>query len=472
MRLSIYDFELHYRQGKSNGNADCLSRLPIVARNQKEDQLEESTFEIKAVSSDSKMNLNLKIIAEETGKNVFLSQIRKYILNGWNLSHVLSKYKSFFQKNALLTVEFGCIVYNGRVVIPESLQTKTLELLHVNHCGIVTMKKLSRTYVYWQGLDKDIENFVKSCSSCQKSKNDNPRKCYGSWPETTFPFERIHLDFFYFQGKQFLILIDCYSRWLEIKYMKNSTAHYLIKELRGIFRRFGPCKICVTDNGPPFNSYDFKKFCTEKKIELLHSPPYHPASNGMVERSVQTVKSVLKKFVLDEKNDGQLFEMIGDFLENYRFTPHTEKNLIPANLMFNFEPRNKLECAFKVEKTPKERKKTDTKVVQKKFKSSRKLITIKNSFGKGDEVWYRNPTSGFVNWHKGKIIEQKSKHVFLISVNGLQKLAHVNQLKQLVSRKEIVSATESEEESLIENELRRSERVRRKPDRFQYERFH
>jgi transposase InsO family protein len=87
----------------------------------------------------------------------------------------------------------------------------------------------------------------------------------------------------------------------------------LIQKLKSVFRFFGPCKICVTDNGPPFGSHEFSEFCKEKNIELMHSPPYHPQINGIVERSVQTVKSVLKKLILDKNNEFILADLINDF---------------------------------------------------------------------------------------------------------------------------------------------------------------
>jgi hypothetical protein len=101
------------------------------------------------------------------------------------------------------------------------------------------MKQLARKYVFWQNIDRDIEMFVKSCDNCQAMGNDRKFKNYGQWSKVTVPFERVHLDFFYFNGKQFLIFIDCYSRWLEIKMMENLTANCLIGKLDSIFEIFG-----------------------------------------------------------------------------------------------------------------------------------------------------------------------------------------------------------------------------------------
>jgi transposase InsO family protein len=122
--------------------------------------------------------------------------------------------------------------------------------------------------------------------------------------------------------------------------MKTITADQLNKKLLSIFRIFGYPKVRVTDNGPPFNSFVCAKFCEVRGIQLTHSPPYHPDSNGIVERAVQTVQSVLKKFLVESAEFCfDLDDSIEQFLANYRNTPHTYDNIVPSHLMFDFKPR-------------------------------------------------------------------------------------------------------------------------------------
>jgi Integrase zinc binding domain len=108
------------------------------------------------------------------------------------------------------------------------------------------MKQIARQYVYWANIDEDIKKFGESCESCQVVNIDKQGKACGVWPEPKKPFERVHLDFFYFRGKTFSIFIDAFSRWLEIRIIRNKNAESLIKI-------FGGCLRLVTDNGPPFN---------------------------------------------------------------------------------------------------------------------------------------------------------------------------------------------------------------------------
>lgn len=80
--------------------------------------------------------------------------------------------------------------------------------------------------------------------------------------------------------------------------MGRTACRNVTEQLMNFFTIYGLPKMIVSDNGPPFNSFDFSQFCKKHDIILEHSPPYHPQSNGLAERNVQTVKKVLRKFLI------------------------------------------------------------------------------------------------------------------------------------------------------------------------------
>lgn len=122
----------------------------------------------------------------------------------------------------------------------------------------------------------------------------NPKKEYSTWPQSSEPFERIHLDFCWpIKGKNFLVLIDIYSKWLEVFVMDNITSEITISKLKKVFARFGIPKTIVTDNGPSLVSQEFEAFCKLNGIRHVTSPAYHPSSNGQAENSVKTLKHAL-----------------------------------------------------------------------------------------------------------------------------------------------------------------------------------
>lgn len=86
----------------------------------------------------------------------------------------------------------------------------------------------------------------------------------------------------------FLIIVDTFSKWIDVVMMFKTHALSTIRALRKVFSIFGLPKSLVSDNGSPFGSVEFLKFCELNNIEVLKSPPYHPQSNGDAERAVRT----------------------------------------------------------------------------------------------------------------------------------------------------------------------------------------
>lgn len=135
------------------------------------------------------------------------------------------------------------------------------------------MKTLARMYVWWPGINMDIERFAQQCEACQLTQSSPSKVALSKWNETTNFFERIHIDFFHLKKHTFLLVVDSFSRLFDAHIMKITTRAKLIAVLRTIFAYFGlPVKI-VSDNGPPFNSNEFIKFCKNNGIECSKSPP-------------------------------------------------------------------------------------------------------------------------------------------------------------------------------------------------------
>lgn len=224
------------------------------------------------------------------------------------------------------------------------MRKQILELLHEAHVGMVRMKSLARTYVWWPGIDIDIENWCKCCRACQSMSNKKDESELAGRPKTNKPFERIHIDFFSLEGKSFLIIVDNYSKWLEVFLMKRTHAFETISKFREMFSVFGLPDEIVSDNGPPFNSFDFKEFCDSNGIELSHSPPYHPQSNGEAEVAVRVAKQTLKKMIIDASTKTTPIELkLAQFLLKYRTTPTIATGKTPVSLLFNFKPKAKLD---------------------------------------------------------------------------------------------------------------------------------
>ena len=97
---------------------------------------------------------------------------------------------------------------NERVVIPKILQPEVLRKLHFGHPGSNSLKALARQSVFWNDINKDIEDFVKLCDPCQMNSKLPAKADPVPWPTPTRPFERVHMDFAGpINGDYFLIII-------------------------------------------------------------------------------------------------------------------------------------------------------------------------------------------------------------------------------------------------------------------------
>ena len=97
-----------------------------------------------------------------------------------------------------------------------------------------------------------------------------------------------------FLGKTFLILVDAHSKWPEVVTMSGTTSQSTIEVLRSLFSRYGLPEQIVSDNGTQFTSDEFAQFIEWNRIKHIRSAPYHPSSNGLAERFVQTLKGAIK----------------------------------------------------------------------------------------------------------------------------------------------------------------------------------
>ena len=150
-------------------------------------------------------------------------------------------------------------------------------------------------------MDAAIVERVPQCHVCATLDKSPPRALLYPWKWPAKPWQRIYIDFFEKGKLNFLIVVDDYSKWLEVIPMVSITSLKTIEVLRSLFARYGIPEEVVSDNGPQLASEEFSQFLKQNGVKFTRVPPYHPASNGAAERSVQTAKTFLTKQVLEGK---------------------------------------------------------------------------------------------------------------------------------------------------------------------------
>ena len=178
------------------------------------------------------------------------------------------------------------MLWGNRVVIPPKGRGRAIQMLHETHPGIVQIKSLARRYMWWPGTDSNIESCTKQCTGCQSSRKMPLVVPLHPWVKPDCPWSRVHIDNVgIFEGTMFLLLIDAHSCWLEIHSTTTSTLNAMIELLRKSFSALG---ILVCNNAANYTSDEFAAFLKQNGVRHVRSAPYHPASNGIVERAVQT----------------------------------------------------------------------------------------------------------------------------------------------------------------------------------------
>lgn len=151
----------------------------------------------------------------------------------------------------------------------------------------------------------------------------------------------LHVDFAGpFEGHMYLVAVDAHSKWPEVHVMDCTTANKTIQVLRGHFSRHGTPHILVSDNGPQFCSEEFSTFLKLNGVKHIRSAPFHPATNGLAERFVQTFKHALKS----SRGTAPVQQRLDSFLLTYRNTPHATTKKTPAMLFLGRRLRLRLDC--------------------------------------------------------------------------------------------------------------------------------
>ncbi|XP_058032651.1 uncharacterized protein K02A2.6-like, partial [Ahaetulla prasina] len=244
--LAAYSYKLQHRPGKELGHADALSRCPLSGA------IEDPTPRTPILLIDSLDSgpVTSKEVARASYRDITLRTVISWVQRGWPAA-LGERFKEFVKKSGELSVQGGCLLWGDRVVVPEKLRGKVLELLHEGHPGIVRMKGLARSYVWWPLMDKEISDKVGKCQRCQESRPLPPTAPVREWEKPQGPWSRIHIDFAGpFHGQTFLIVVDAFSKWLEIIPMKSTTAEAVISALRHLFATHGLPDTLVSDNGP------------------------------------------------------------------------------------------------------------------------------------------------------------------------------------------------------------------------------
>jgi hypothetical protein len=416
--LSGFNYDIEYKCTNKHTNVDGLSRLPVQICN---DNCEDDAEEVFYTSQVDPLPVTSAQISRETQHERVLSHVFENVKNGWSSETPEQVYKAFYNRRNELSIHRGCLMWGIRVIIPVKFRKSVLDLLHVSHPGIVKMKALARSYVWWPGIDNDIEQLVKCCYGCQMQQKAPASVHLHPWEWPSSSWERIHVDFVGpFLGRMFLVIVDAHSKWPEIVEMKSTTAERTVQVIRSIFARNGLPKILVSDNGVQFCSDIFTKFLKDNGVCHIKTSVAKPSTNGLCERFNGTFKSSLRAM---EGENADLNQKINSFLLTYRNSPHSTTGETPAKLFLGRNLRTRLDLI---------KPDTQGRVNESRIKQSVTDTRPMREFEVGQNVLARDyrPTSK-EKWVIGNVVSRDGTLMYSIDIgHGITWRRHVDQLRK------------------------------------------
>ncbi len=415
MFLAGYGYKLRYRKGVDHGNADAMSRLPLptTASNDLECPLDVVLF----VDLPQPPLCTADKLRKATRQDPLLGKVTLCLQSGTWPKPLPEELMPFQRREEEMSVINGLVMWGQRVIIPASLRAKVKAELHDGHFGSQRMKALARSYVWWPNLDAELEALVAACTPCQQQARDPPKTAIHPWPMTNKPWSRLHVDYCGpVDGQSLLVVVDSYSRWIDAIPTISTTSRTTVRLLEQLFATHGFPEVIVSDNGTCFASAEFSVFCAANGIRHLRTAPYHPASNGLAERAVQTVKQGLKK-----NQGGDLQQRLARFLLSYRRTPQSTTNVSPAELLFKRVLRTRLDLV---------RPSLSNIVHAKQEKWPRVDARERPAPEVGSPMLARNYGAGD-RWEPGVVTEHRSPHSLVVtSPTGGVSHRHPDQLRR------------------------------------------
>lgn len=344
LKVQRYDLNVVYKPGKLLFIADTLSRsaLPITC-----------TEEIDSTDDDiiCQVNLYLKslpiskeklaLLKSATNKDSTLLKVIHFVRHGWdkNKNNLEPCIKPFWNIRENLHVIDDLLLKNDCIVVPNSLHKEMLVKLHDGHVGAKTMELRARHIIYWPNINADIKQLVNECMTCAKHSPNNSKEpiLFHDIPE--LPWCKVSCDLFEFMSKHYLVVMDYYSKYIELVSITELNSNFIINKLKSFWARHGIPQTLVTDSGTQFTSKEFQNFVSQYEFDHIMTSPKYSQSNGQIESGVKIAKGILSKCHMSNTD-------LYIALLNYR---NTSKSSLPspAQLLFSRNLNSLLPCSTK-----------------------------------------------------------------------------------------------------------------------------
>uniref|UniRef100_A0A0G4I6I2 Integrase catalytic domain-containing protein n=1 Tax=Chromera velia CCMP2878 TaxID=1169474 RepID=A0A0G4I6I2_9ALVE len=232
-------------------------------------------------------------------------------------------------------------------VVPRALRAEILADHHghlcAGHGGIrSTLAKVTVKF-FWPTVTADVENYVKSCETCQQRKDAFKKEHPMIVPLSTEPLTHMAVDTVgplpTLEGKRVIIsVMDLASRFVVLIAVPNQKATTIARALLdNVFFIFGSPVTLLSNQGPSFLDPIVTAVSELVGRERVCTSTYNPKANGKLERMHRELKQTLSAYIAEYQKDWVRYLPVAAFLHNA--TRHAALGISPFEFLFGFPPR-------------------------------------------------------------------------------------------------------------------------------------